>query len=191
MSIAYAPWRRPEVPATMLGRPSNVNPGAPITNAPLGALMSEYRASESQFESPEETAQTSPAVFVVKVKDNPKISKDEWKTLESNYQNQLVTVTDSDVVETITDLQRNPDLANRKGVVIALVSGSWNDGVLCCIVPTKVVFNKTEFRGVLVSAAYDMASSTGYITLAVQHTQTVRVAENRTNAVAGMRYYYN
>jgi hypothetical protein len=198
---AYHPWARPAAPANIVGFPSTVNPLQFPTPFRGGLLQTEVHANGS-FDAPEDTAQTSPSVYVVKVKmtkaefaaHNYKCNEPRSIAVKSDLEtNGAPDARYTTVSEITAGILATSTRNNDSGItVIPLVNdGIWSDGVLCSIVAVAphTTSNVTYHKGIVVSAAYDVGDGYAYITLAIEHAQTVQI--NKTigkTATAGAMY---
>ena len=200
---AYHPWARPAAPANIVGFPSTVNPLQFPTPFRGGPLQNEVHANGS-FDAPEDTAQTSPSVYVVKVKmTKAEFAKHNYKC---NEPRSIAVQKDGKTPPGETDAYYKTvgEIAGRCNAsswnadsditVIPLVEGNWSDGVLCSLMAvaphTDTGSDVTYHKGIVVSASYDMGDGDAYITLAIEHAQTVQFDEsaNKATATAGAMY---
>lgn len=197
---AYQPWARPAAPANIVGFPSTVNPLKFPTTFRGGPLQTEVHAN-GNFDAPEDTAQTSPSVYVVKVAmDQTQFAAHKYKCNEPRsiaVQKNGTTLGGTDVQYANVSEQPTGRLGastwkTDAGItVIPLVDGKWSDGVLCSIMAvaphTDTVSKVTYHKGIVVSASYDVGDGYAYITLAIEHAQTVQF-DKSTKATAGAMY---
>lgn len=196
---AYHPWARPAAPANIVGFPSTVNPLQFPTSFRGGPLQTEVHAN-GNFDAPEDTAQTSPSVYVVKVGMTQKqFAAHKYKCNEPRsiaVQNGKSTGGPDNYYAKVTPvdtgkLNASLHTADSGITVIPLVNGKWSDGVLCSIMAvaphTVVSTSVTYHKGIVVSASYDVGDGCAYITLAIEHAQTVQI-DKSTEATAGAMY---
>lgn len=183
-----------------MGFPSTVNPLQFPTTFRGGPLQNEVHGN-GNFDAPEDTAQTSPSVYVVKVKMTQKEFGDHrYKCNEPRS----IAVKDGkttggpDVyygkINKVYAGRRDAStLTGDTGItVIPLVDGKWSDGVLCSIVAVAPHTSSgvKYHKGIVVSASYDVGDGCAYITLAIEHAQTVQF-DDRNSATAGAMYTIN
>jgi len=214
MPLQFEPWRAPaEANLDFLGRSSTVNPGGGSAPSFHGQTAKTELGVHGNFDSPEDTAQTSPATITVSVP----VKGAKWdatiadlRTLQQKVV--LVSITSDGGVTFVEPLSTTHAYANDYDFTsnggnhelflhaIALTSSpAGDDTVLATLLPTSAETNKTLSAmtytiespshicnvGVLVSHIAEKSAGKIHITLAVEHAVEIKLNKKFGTAVIG------
>ena len=191
----FPPWSRPALPTGT----GTINPGMPPSDTGYGTMQTEYGVG-GHFDSPEDTAQTSPSVFVTTVSFEKRDGAQAFVEKLKAHENKFIRITKNAAlngasVTAATIKQETPVLHLRgrpvpNSAVYIPFTPLIDNGPLCTLFPRSLPgYIPRNYYGVLVSHVHEKSRKMVHCTLAVEHATNVVPTAEGPAFEAGRKMY--